>query len=151
MRATFGTKDAANISHNCDITIQLCDYFFVKNHNLLIRNILYLIMERILENIEAIRKEKGLKQSDMARELNVSQSAYSNIITRNTDIYLGKLSQIADILGVSVIDIITYPKKYVDVDQIALESTTGKVAVMFEVSPSRRDSLIKMVIEDKNK
>jgi transcriptional regulator with XRE-family HTH domain len=108
-------------------------------------------MERILENIEAIRKEKGLKQSDMARELNVSQSAYSNIITRNTDIYLGKLSQIADILGVSVIDIITYPKKYVDVDQIALESTTGKVAVMFEVSPSRRDSLIKMVIEDKNK
>jgi len=69
-------------------------------------------MENIFENIEAIRRKKELKQEVIAKELGVTQSAYSNYINRNEDIPLGRLSRIANILGVDVIDIIKWPVKY---------------------------------------
>jgi transcriptional regulator with XRE-family HTH domain len=70
-------------------------------------------MENILLNIEAIRKEKRVKQEVIAERLGVNQNTYSQYITRNQDIKFGLLSRIADKLEVSVIDIITYPEKYV--------------------------------------
>jgi len=70
-------------------------------------------MQKILENIEVIRKKKGLKQELLAEKLGVKQNTYSNYINRSKDIYLGKLSQIADILECSVVDIITYPEEYI--------------------------------------
>ncbi len=70
-------------------------------------------MEKILKNIEAIRKEKRIKQEIVAKELGVRQSAYSNYVNRSNDIPFSRLSRIADILGVSVVDIIVYPEKWV--------------------------------------
>ena len=71
----------------------------------------------IIANIEAIRKEKGLKQSELGKKLGTSQSGYSNFINRNPDMPFSRISQIADILGVSVVDIVTYPEKYVPESQ----------------------------------
>lgn len=70
-------------------------------------------MEKILENIELIRKNKRIKQTVIAEELGVKQNTYSNYINRSGDIPYSRLSRIADILNVSIIDIITYPDKYV--------------------------------------
>ena len=70
-------------------------------------------MESIFKNIEALRKKSGKKQDVIAEELGVTQPAYSNYINRNEDIPLGRLSRIAHILDVRVIDIITYPDVYV--------------------------------------
>lgn len=69
-------------------------------------------MSNILQNIEAIRKKKGIKQAVIAEALGVKQPAYSNYITRNDDIYFNRLSQIANVLNVTVIDIIIYPDVY---------------------------------------
>jgi len=104
-------------------------------------------MSNILENIEAIRKKEGIKQAVIAEAMGVSQSAYSNYVTRSSDIYYERLSQIANILNVPVIDIITYPKVYVDKDSIPDQSE--KVSVTFEVSPDKRDYLLKLVMGDK--
>ena len=70
-------------------------------------------MESITKNIEAIRKEKGVKQAVIADLLGVTQSAYSQYMNRNKDIKYLKLVEIANKLEVSVIDVITYPIKYV--------------------------------------
>lgn len=70
-------------------------------------------MENILYNIETIRKEKRIKQEVIAAELGIKQSSYSSFITRESDITFSRLSHISNILGVSVIDIITYPERYV--------------------------------------
>lgn len=69
-------------------------------------------MEKILQNIEAIRKEKRINQEVIAEALGVKQPAYSAYINRNSDPTYGKLLQIGNILGVSVIDIITWPEKW---------------------------------------
>ena len=70
-------------------------------------------MESIFKNIESIRRKNNVKQSIIAEQLDVTQSAYSNYINRNRDIPLSRLTQIANILNVRVIDIITYPDVYV--------------------------------------
>lgn len=69
-------------------------------------------MENILENIEAIRKEKGIKQAVLAEILGVKQPAYSNYISRESDISWSRLLQISNAFGMEVIDVITWPVKY---------------------------------------
>lgn len=69
-------------------------------------------MENILENIEAIRKEKRIKQAVLAEILGIKQSAYSNYIHRESDINWSRLLQISNAFGMDVIDVITYPAKY---------------------------------------
>ena len=70
-------------------------------------------MGNILKNIEAIRKEKHIKQEEIAAELGIKQSSYSSFITRESDITYSRLLQISLILGVSVVDIICWPERYV--------------------------------------
>ena len=70
-------------------------------------------MKEIFKNIEEIRREKGIKQILIAELMGVTQSAYSNYVNRNDDISMSRLTQIANILKISVIDILTYPIKYV--------------------------------------
>jgi len=107
-------------------------------------------MDKIIKNLEAIRKDKGIKQVVIAKKLGISQAAYSNYVTRNNDISYNRLSRIADILGTSVIDIITYPRKFVDIESVAIESgDDGKVAILFEVSSKNRDMLINLVRQEK--
>lgn len=70
-------------------------------------------MENILKNIEAIRKEKRITQEKIASELGIKQSSYSSYITRESDITYSRLLRISEILGVSVIDLIGWPERYV--------------------------------------
>lgn len=74
-------------------------------------------MNEILANIEAIRKEKGLKQAVIAERLGIAQSSYSRYFTDADDMKLSLLLQISDILQVSLVDIITWPVKYVPESQ----------------------------------
>ena len=70
-------------------------------------------MKEIFKNIEEIRREKGIKQLVIAELMGVTQAAYSNYVNRNEDIPLSRLTQLANIFKISVIDILTYPVKYV--------------------------------------
>lgn len=70
-------------------------------------------MNKILENIEAIRREKGVKQEVMANKLGVTQQAYSGYFTETGDMKISRIQEIADILEVELVDIITWPVKYV--------------------------------------
>ena len=75
-------------------------------------------MNEIIENIEEIRDKKGYKQAYMADKMGVTQGAYSNYVNRSQDIPFNRLKQIANIFDCSVVDIITYPEKYVPESEI---------------------------------
>lgn len=70
-------------------------------------------MKNILRNVESIRQEKRIKQEVVARALGIKQPAYSNFINRDSDPSYDWLLQVSNSLGVSVVDIITYPEKWV--------------------------------------
>ena len=76
-------------------------------------------MENILKNIEAVRKSKRIKQEVIAAELGIKQSSYSSYITRGSDITFSRLEKISEILGVSVIDLIGWPERYVAASSVA--------------------------------
>lgn len=69
-------------------------------------------MNKILENVEKIRKDKGISQIELAERLGIQQPAYSHCINVTDDMKLSMLQRIADILEVSLVDIIIYPDKY---------------------------------------
>ena len=75
-------------------------------------------MKKILENIEAIRKEKGINQNVLAEKLGMKQGQYSRYLTQQDDLWLSQILQICDILGTPLNDIVTYPEKYVPADQV---------------------------------
>lgn len=75
-------------------------------------------VEKILKNIEEIRKDKHIKQEVIAAELGIKQSSYSSYITRGSDITFSRLEKISEIFGVSVIDLIGWPERYVSVSSV---------------------------------
>lgn len=89
-------------------------------------------MNKILENIETIRKEKGIKQEVMAEKLGIKQSVYSRFFQVQDDMKLSKLLQICDILEISLVDVVTYPQKYVpETEQVQpCESCKEKDAII---------------------
>lgn len=102
-------------------------------------------MKDILKNIREKRVELNYSQEYMADELDMTQAAYSNWEKGARELTYNNLLRIADVFGCSVIDIITYPKKYVDAETIK-GNKEDKVSVTFEVSPSKRDYLLHLVM-----
>ena len=78
-------------------------------------------MNKILENLEAIRAEKGIKQEVVAERLGVSQQSYSGYFTTTGDMKISRIQEIADILGVSLVDVVTYPEHYIPESSLAPE------------------------------
>lgn len=76
-------------------------------------------MNKLQENIENIRKEKGVKQTLLAEILGIKQSSYSAYITKNDDMKYSTLCKIADALNVRVIDLITYPDEYIPAGSVS--------------------------------
>ncbi|MDR1716531.1 MAG: helix-turn-helix transcriptional regulator [Prevotella sp.] len=104
-------------------------------------------MSNILQNIEAIRKKKGIKQAVIAEALGVKQPAYSNYITRNDDIYFNRLSQIANVLNISVIDIIIYP----DVYKKNEDSSVSEPQAQYGKSTTDEINFLRKIIENQQK
>jgi transcriptional regulator with XRE-family HTH domain len=65
-------------------------------------------MEKVYENIRAIRKAKNISQADMADKLGMYPANYNRLESGKTEITLARLQQIAEIFGMSVIELLQY-------------------------------------------
>ena len=74
-------------------------------------------MKKIMENVEALRNQKGYSQEYVASKLGIQQSAYSRIFNIQGDIKLSMLEKICEVLKVSMLDVLTYPDTYVLKDE----------------------------------
>lgn len=99
----------------------------------------------IIKNIKEIRLQKGITQQVIADALSVDFSVVSNIEKGKRELKVKELDKIANALGVDLIYLFTYPKHYVAADSL---QRNDRVSITFEVSPTKRDALLKMVTED---
>ena len=76
-------------------------------------------MNKILENLEAIRVQKGLKQEFVAQKVGISQQAYSRYFSEQDDMKVSRLQEICSALGVSLVDVVTWPDHYVPESEAA--------------------------------
>lgn len=70
-------------------------------------------MNNILENIDAIRRNKGYSQEYIAAQIGMKQAGFSLIMSGERALKYNTLLQIANVMQVSVVDVITFPEKYV--------------------------------------
>jgi len=107
-------------------------------------------MNNILENIKSIRQSLGFGQEYMAEKLNMTQAGYALWEKGARELTYNNLNRIAEIFSMSVIDVIAYPKHYVDSSTFS-NPKDDKVSVIFEVSRSQRDYLLRLVMGDDKK
>ena len=79
-------------------------------------------MNNVIENIKSIRTEKGITQQDIASALNTDISVISNIESGKRRLKVDELDKIASALKVSVIDLFTWPKHYVEAAETSKKS-----------------------------
>lgn len=71
----------------------------------------------VKKNLRLILEERGILQKQVAAALGLSDQAISNWFNGTEDVKLGKITQICEAAGISIIDVLTYPEKYVPESQ----------------------------------
>ena len=69
-------------------------------------------MNTIEQLIRKIAAEKGLSQTVLADAMNITQPGLSKLLNGKDNVKFMYLKRFADYLGISVIDLITYPEKW---------------------------------------
>lgn len=109
-----------------DIEIQILNFDYMK----------------LVQNIKQIRLDKGINQDLIADALNFDVANWSRIENGKQELKVAHLEKIANVLGVNVIDMFTYPHVYVNKDTLDIAE---RISVTFEVSPDKRDILLSLV------
>lgn len=69
-------------------------------------------MKPLNEKFREIRESFGLSQTDLGERINKSQSAYGKLETGQTEIKISDIDMFSKALGMSIIDVFTYPEKW---------------------------------------
>lgn len=104
---------------------------------------------KVIESIREIREKKAITQQFIADALNVDKAVVSNIEKGKRDVRLGELEVISTCLGVSLVDLITYPEKYVKASN-QKESEPVEAVIQIKLSGKKRDEVLKTVFGKKD-
>ncbi len=101
----------------------------------------------VIDKIRKIIKDKGLTQSTMAEYAGTTASQFSKILSGEVQISLLQLSNIATRLNMDIIDIFTYPEKYLPPQQIK-EDITASITI--QLKKEKKEQVLKLIFGDKN-
>lgn len=71
----------------------------------------------VRKNLKAIIEERKLSQKQIAFDSGMTESGLSTWLSSKSDASLRKTSAICEAIGISLVDALTYPEKYVPEDQ----------------------------------
>ena len=95
----------------------------------------------VVEKLKKIMNDRNLTQKALGDFAGITDSQMSKVFNGSVQLKLWQLSKIAE--NLHIIDIFTYPKKYVDSETII--NKYNKVSVTFEISADKREHLLKLV------
>ena len=101
---------------------------------------------KVGDNIKKLRELRNYTQQYMADQLEISLSGYGKIERNETDVSLGRLQQIADILGVDIHGILRFDDKHI-FNLSNNEVANGQVNNYY----SGREELLERIIEQLRK
>lgn len=102
----------------------------------------------IVKSIKEIRLQKSINQQQIADALNVDVAVVSNIEKGKRDLKVKELEIISNALGISVIDLITYPKKYVEKNSNEYEPV--EAILQIKLKKDKKEQILKLVFGDNN-
>lgn len=101
---------------------------------------------KVGDNIKKLRELRNYTQQYLADQLEISLSGYGKIERNETDVSLGRLQQIADILGVDIHGILRFDDKHI-FNLNNNEVANGQVNNYY----SGREELLERIIEQLRK
>lgn len=102
-------------------------------------------------NIKKIRTVRGYKQEDMADKLHVNLKTYQNLENGKTKLDVERLTQVAEVLDVTIFDLLKPDEIFVHQEIQSNENIYNKeVTINNDVSQSER-KLFEKIIEDKDR
>jgi transcriptional regulator with XRE-family HTH domain len=84
-------------------------------------------MEKILENIKNLRKEKGLSQESVAFDLGIDYSTYGKLERGHISLSVERMIEIAEILNVPLLDLFILPMETLHGKNVFLENEKLKL------------------------
>ncbi|MDR1718014.1 MAG: helix-turn-helix domain-containing protein [Prevotella sp.] len=107
-------------------------------------------MKTIYDTLLKLRKKKGKTQAELAEYLSLDSSSYGKLERGETDITLTKLEQLAQYYNMSVVDLISYPDKYINVKQVINAEIEEKVSLTIELKKEKKEQVLKLVFGENN-
>lgn len=110
------------------------------------------MIKSIYDKIVQIRKEKGISQEFMAEQLGIEQSTYGKIERGTIKLTIEKLELISEVFQISLIDIVTYPEKYVNIKDIGLNGSqdTLEATLQIKLGKDKKDQVLRLVFGENN-
>jgi len=105
--------------------------------------------DELSEKIRLIRLSKNLSQQNIADELGITVSAYSNMERGVTEITIQRLKKIAEILNVNVNDLLVN-KTVLDDKNNNYDSLPQKINLILNELQSHKDDILYLKTEIKN-
>lgn len=102
---------------------------------------------KIIDNIKEIRINKGIPQKALADALSVDNAVISNIENGKRELKVAELENIANCLGVDVIDLFTYPEKYVPSGK---RHEDVEAILQIRLKDEKKIEILRSVFGDKN-
>ena len=100
----------------------------------------------VVKNFRIIRESQGLSQEMVAEKMHKTQSSYARIERGATKIDLDTLFVFAKVMGMSVIDVISYPKKMVEEG----ESMNIEAILQLRLTKAKKEEVLKIVFGENN-
>lgn len=102
----------------------------------------------IARNIREIRLKKSINQQFLADALEVDVAVISNIEKGKRELRVNELEKIANALEVSVIDLIVYPKKYIE--KTEGEEEPLEAILQIKLKKDKKEQVLKLVFGENN-
>jgi len=98
-------------------------------------------IEHIFNNMQRLRKLKKLSQKQVAMEIGMDQGQYSRIESGKVEPTLTTLGKIAEVLGVTVAELVQQEK----IDQELNLSLLKKIKLLDQLEEEEKQALLKLI------
>lgn len=106
-----------------------------------------MLKTRIIENLRKIMRDRGLTQTTLAEYACTSPSQFSKILNGSVQLSLDQISNLANSLSMSEIDLISYPDKYV---KVGTGPEPLEAILQIRLSKDKKDQVLKLVFGENN-
>lgn len=104
---------------------------------------------QIIKNIIQIRNSQGITKRSMALSLNINEASYGRIENGTIALSYSMLAKIASIFDMSVVDILTYPDKYVKLEN-QHEDEPVEAILQIKLKKDKKEQVLKLVFGENN-
>ena len=106
------------------------------------------MITQVLKNIKMFRESLGLSQYDVAKKMNISQSAYARFESGKSKLDLDTINEFSRALNLKIEDILFYPKKYINLEEIE-SHVEERVSITIEVRKDKKEKILNVLLGDK--